>query len=228
MLVARPRATRSGTAARPRCTTPPSGSWGCDWRYEAIDVEPERFAEVVRGMPAQGFAGANVTIPHKLRGARGRRHGERRSRRSVGAANTLVFARRRGSTPTTPMSQGFLTALRERAPEAPRGHAGAGAGRRRRRPRRRLRALARRAPPRSRSGTATPSGPRRSSPTCAAAGTGTPAWPQRRPRAVHQTDVLVNATSVGMVEPRLERPEAPGDRIPSRSYRFRPMNWAIG
>ena len=40
---------------------------GLDWRYEAIDVEPERFAEVARALPGQGFAGANVTIPHKLR-----------------------------------------------------------------------------------------------------------------------------------------------------------------
>ena len=40
---------------------------GLDWRYEAIDVEPERFEAVVRELPAQGYAGANVTIPHKLR-----------------------------------------------------------------------------------------------------------------------------------------------------------------
>ena len=40
---------------------------GLDWRYEALDVEPARFAEVLESLPGQGFVGANVTIPHKLR-----------------------------------------------------------------------------------------------------------------------------------------------------------------
>ncbi len=38
---------------------------GLDWTYVACDVEPERLAEAVRGLAALGFAGANVTIPHK-------------------------------------------------------------------------------------------------------------------------------------------------------------------
>ncbi|MES1247181.1 MAG: hypothetical protein ABUS54_05865 [Actinomycetota bacterium] len=38
---------------------------GLDWVYVALDVEPERLEEAVRGLDALGFAGANVTAPHK-------------------------------------------------------------------------------------------------------------------------------------------------------------------
>jgi shikimate dehydrogenase len=38
---------------------------GLDWTYVALPVPPERLAETVRGLPARGFAGVNVTIPHK-------------------------------------------------------------------------------------------------------------------------------------------------------------------
>ena len=43
---------------------------GLDWTYVALDVEPERLEEAVRGLDALGFAGANVTAPHKLAVAR--------------------------------------------------------------------------------------------------------------------------------------------------------------
>ena len=36
-----------------------------DWAYVALDVEPEQLETAVRGLVASGFAGANVTIPHK-------------------------------------------------------------------------------------------------------------------------------------------------------------------
>ncbi len=39
---------------------------GLDWAYVALDVAPERLEEAVRGLAACGFAGANVTAPHKL------------------------------------------------------------------------------------------------------------------------------------------------------------------
>ena len=61
-----------------------------DWRYEAIDVEPERFDEVVRAMAGQGYAGANVTIPHKLRALEVADTATPVAQ-AVGAANTLVF-----------------------------------------------------------------------------------------------------------------------------------------
>ena len=39
---------------------------GLDLRYVALDVPPERLEQAVRGLVALGFAGANVTAPHKL------------------------------------------------------------------------------------------------------------------------------------------------------------------
>jgi len=64
---------------------------GEEWRYEAIDVAPEGFEERLRGMAAEGFLGANVTIPHKQAAlALADVPGE--VAREIGAANTLVFA----------------------------------------------------------------------------------------------------------------------------------------
>jgi shikimate dehydrogenase len=61
------------------------------WSYEAIDVAPDEFEAMVRGMPAQGFAGANVTVPHKL-AALALADEVTPAARAIGAANTLTFA----------------------------------------------------------------------------------------------------------------------------------------
>ncbi len=64
---------------------------GGEWSYEAIDVTPDAFEPRVRAMPAEGFAGANVTVPHK--GAALALADElSETAREIGAANTLVFA----------------------------------------------------------------------------------------------------------------------------------------
>jgi shikimate dehydrogenase len=62
-----------------------------EWSYEAIDVTPEDLGARLGEMAAEGFAGANVTIPHKevalaLADAPGA------AAKEIGAANTLVFA----------------------------------------------------------------------------------------------------------------------------------------
>jgi shikimate dehydrogenase len=59
---------------------------GLDWAYVALDVPPERLEEAVRGLAAAGFAGANVTIPHKPAAARLCDEADGDS------VNTLVFA----------------------------------------------------------------------------------------------------------------------------------------
>jgi shikimate dehydrogenase len=38
---------------------------GLDWAYVPLPTPPESLADAVRGLVAMGFAGANVTIPHK-------------------------------------------------------------------------------------------------------------------------------------------------------------------
>jgi shikimate dehydrogenase len=49
----------------PRMQNAAFAARGLDWAYVALDVPPERFEEAVRGLAAAGFAGANVTTPHK-------------------------------------------------------------------------------------------------------------------------------------------------------------------
>jgi shikimate dehydrogenase len=94
---------------------------GLDWRYELLPVEPERFEDFVRALPERGFAGANVTIPHKLRALE---IADRASEvaRATGAANTLTFSGGLIEAENTDV-EGFLSALRERAPGAPAGMA---------------------------------------------------------------------------------------------------------
>jgi shikimate dehydrogenase len=61
-----------------------------DWSYEAIDVAPDAFEARVRAMPGEGFAGANVTVPHKG-AALALADDLSETAREIGAANTLVF-----------------------------------------------------------------------------------------------------------------------------------------
>jgi shikimate dehydrogenase len=60
------------------------------WRYEAIEVAPDEFEDRVRQMPAEGFVGANVTVPHKL-AALALADVRSEVAREIGAANTLSF-----------------------------------------------------------------------------------------------------------------------------------------
>jgi shikimate dehydrogenase len=61
------------------------------WAYEAIDVAPDEFERLVRGMPERGFVGANVTVPHKG-AALALADALSETAREIGAANTLSFA----------------------------------------------------------------------------------------------------------------------------------------
>jgi shikimate dehydrogenase len=49
----------------PRMQNAAFAARGLDWAYVALDVSPDRLEEAVRGLAALGFAGANVTAPHK-------------------------------------------------------------------------------------------------------------------------------------------------------------------
>jgi shikimate dehydrogenase len=69
----------------PRMQNAAFAARGLDWAYVALDVRPERLAEAVRGLAAAGFAGANVTAPHKLAAAKLCDEADAES------VNTLVF-----------------------------------------------------------------------------------------------------------------------------------------
>jgi shikimate dehydrogenase len=63
---------------------------GLDWRYVKLPVRPELFAETAHALPASGYRGANVTIPHKL-AALELADSASSAARAIGAANTLTF-----------------------------------------------------------------------------------------------------------------------------------------
>ena len=68
-----------------------------DWAYFACGVEPADLAAAVAGLRALGFAGANVTMPHKTAVAALCDDLDDVARRS-GAVNTLLFSERRAIT----------------------------------------------------------------------------------------------------------------------------------
>ncbi|MDH5332963.1 MAG: shikimate dehydrogenase [Thermoleophilia bacterium] len=49
----------------PRMQNAAFGALGLDWAYVPLPTPPEALGDGVRGLVAAGFAGANVTIPHK-------------------------------------------------------------------------------------------------------------------------------------------------------------------
>jgi shikimate dehydrogenase len=69
------------------------GHWlaehGIDGTYERIDVAPEALEAFIRALPRSGFAGGNVTIPHKETAFRLVDSLTERAER-VGAVNTLI------------------------------------------------------------------------------------------------------------------------------------------
>jgi shikimate dehydrogenase len=54
----------------PRMQNAAFAAVGLDWAYVPLGVRPEDLQDAVRGLVALGFAGANVTTPHKLAAAR--------------------------------------------------------------------------------------------------------------------------------------------------------------
>jgi len=60
-------------------------------RYQRLPVAPEAFDDTVRALPGAGFAGANVTIPHK-QAALALATTSSAAAREIGAANTLSFS----------------------------------------------------------------------------------------------------------------------------------------
>jgi shikimate dehydrogenase len=62
-----------------------------EWRYQLLPVPPALLHELVGGLAAVGFRGANVTIPHKPAALALADAASERAR-GIGAANTLTFA----------------------------------------------------------------------------------------------------------------------------------------
>ncbi len=84
-----------------------------DWRYQHLPIPPQLLAETVCALPAAGFRGVNVTIPHK-EAALELADDATETARAVGAANTLTFENGRIHADNTDAS-GFLAALPQSA-----------------------------------------------------------------------------------------------------------------
>src|SRR5919199_3899841 len=79
-----------GHSLSPRMQNAAFAARALDWAYVALDVHPDALPTAVAGLRALGFAGANVTIPHK--GAAAQLCDELDDLAGAsGAVNTLVF-----------------------------------------------------------------------------------------------------------------------------------------
>jgi shikimate dehydrogenase len=85
------------------------------WSYQRLPAPPELFAETALALEAAGFAGANVTIPHK-EAALALAGEATPEARAIGAANTLTFGEGRVEAANTD-APGLIAAL----PEPPAG-----------------------------------------------------------------------------------------------------------
>jgi shikimate dehydrogenase len=84
-------------------------AWGEDWRYQLLPVPPHLLAETAAALPAAGFDGVNVTIPHKET-ALALADEATQAALQIGAANTLSFRDGRIEAANTDAS-GLLAAL---------------------------------------------------------------------------------------------------------------------
>jgi shikimate dehydrogenase len=82
------------------------------WRYLKLPLPPELFAEVVRALPAAGFRGVNVTIPHKET-ALALASEASDAAREIGAANMLTFEREGAIHADNTDAPGLIAALGE-------------------------------------------------------------------------------------------------------------------
>jgi shikimate dehydrogenase len=88
--------------------------YGIDGAYVPLAVRPEDFARAVAALPKLGFAGANVTVPHKEAAFAACDQVDESARR-IGAVNTLIFGPD-GITGRNTDGYGFIENLRRAAP----------------------------------------------------------------------------------------------------------------
>ncbi len=98
--------------------------YGINGVYLPLPVRPEHFSEAVRALVRLGFAGANVTVPHK-EAAFALCDSFDENARKAGAANTLVFSPAGEIAGSNTDGFGFIEALKAGAPgfEARKGPA---------------------------------------------------------------------------------------------------------
>ena len=95
------------------------GHWiaqhGLNGAYVLLPVQPERLPQAVRGLAALGFAGCNVTIPHKVAALQLVDRVDPAARR-IGAINTIVVETDGSTTGYNNDAKGYIQSLREAEP----------------------------------------------------------------------------------------------------------------
>lgn len=91
-------------------------TYGIDGAYVPLPVRPEHFEHALRMLPAIGFAGANVTLPHKEAALKAVDETSALARR-IGAVNTVVVRSDGSLYGDNTDAEGFEANLREGAPD---------------------------------------------------------------------------------------------------------------
>jgi shikimate dehydrogenase len=96
------------------------GHWlekhGIVGEYLPLGITPDDFIAELDALPAKGFVGANVTIPHKETALANATQITDRAR-AIGAANTLVFLPNGGYRADNTDGEGFINNLKQNAPD---------------------------------------------------------------------------------------------------------------
>ena len=92
---------------------------GLNWRYLAFEVDPKNLQAAIAGARAMGFAGLNLTVPHKLL-AVDMVNMLDESAMKWGAVNTILF-NKKGATGFNTDADAIVTSLREDLKLEPRG-----------------------------------------------------------------------------------------------------------
>ena len=92
---------------------------GLDWAYLPLPVAPERVGEAVAGLRALGFAGVNVTVPHK-QAVMPYLDELTPTAKAVGAVNTIIACKDGRLAGDTTDGYGFLRDLAEHRVGQPR------------------------------------------------------------------------------------------------------------
>lgn len=86
---------------------------GLRWRYQLLEVGPDELGDLVRGMKAMKFMGANFTIPHKV-AIIDHLDGVAESAQLIGAVNTIRLDEKGGWIGENTDGKGFTGALAEK------------------------------------------------------------------------------------------------------------------
>ncbi|MFN4003219.1 MAG: shikimate dehydrogenase [Hylemonella sp.] len=92
------------------------GQYGLNGHYVLLPVQPERLADAVRGLRALGFAGCNITIPHKVAAMPLMDRIDPLAAR-IGAINTVVVERDGTLTGYNTDAYGYIQSLLDARPD---------------------------------------------------------------------------------------------------------------